>query len=68
VHAHVVLKSFLHYFKACGVSFHERLVEILTRLQVLSLLLLLLLLLGSMCGRIELVEGASFNSEVKAVM
>jgi hypothetical protein len=40
-------------------------VEILTRLQVLSLLLLLL---GSMCGRIELVEGASFNSEVKAVM
>jgi hypothetical protein len=24
--------------------------------------------LGSMCGRIELVEGASFNSEVKAVM
>jgi hypothetical protein len=43
-------------------------VEILTRLQVLSLLLLLLLLLGSMCGRIELVEGASFNSEVKAVM
>jgi competence protein ComGC len=66
VHAHVVLKSFLHYFKACGVSFHERLVEILTRLQVLSLLLLLLL--GSMCGHIELVEGASFSSEVKAVL
>jgi hypothetical protein len=65
VHAHVVLKSFLHYFKACGVSFHERLVEALTCLQVLSLLLLLL---GSICGRIELVESASFSSEVKAVM
>jgi hypothetical protein len=64
MHAHVVLERF-HYVEVCGVSFHERLVEILTRLQVLSLLLLLL---GSMCGRIELVEGASFNSEVKAVM
>jgi hypothetical protein len=63
MHAHVVLERF-HYVEVCGVSFHERLVEILTRLQVLSLLLLL----GSMCGRIELVEGASFNSEVKAVM
>jgi hypothetical protein len=41
-------------------------VEALTCLQVLSLLLLLLL--GSICGRIELVESASFSSEVKAVM
>jgi hypothetical protein len=62
VHAHVVLERF-QYVEVCGVIFHERLVEILTCLQELSLLLM-----SSMCGHVELVECASFSSEVKAVM
>jgi hypothetical protein len=56
LHAHVALKRF-HYVEVWGVSFHERVVETLTCLQVLPLVL------GNMCGHIGLMGGASFSSE-----